>query len=247
MEIIIDGKKCEAKAGETILSVAQKNDIYIPTLCHFHALAGQGNCRICIVEVTERNRTKIVTSCIYPVTKPIKVVTNSETLFQMRRTLVMLISARIGHNEVISELRQQYDLPPITRFKPFDEDQCILCGLCVRACEEMGIYAISTVNRGIDKKVSTPFDQPSKVCVGCGACAQVCPTEAIKITDNDKLRIMWNKTFELLKCSKCGKPFITRECYEFLNAKINTTADEFMCEKCKRSIAAEKFKNVYGI
>jgi bidirectional [NiFe] hydrogenase diaphorase subunit len=246
MEIIIDKVKCEARPGETLLSIAQRNNIHIPSLCHLDALTGQGNCRMCIVEVIEGKREKVVASCIYPVTKPIEVKTSSETLTKMRKTLVMLLSARVPHNQTISKLRQQYNLPPVTRFKSDDEEECILCGLCTKACDEMGIYAISTVNRGVSKKVSTPFDEPSTVCIGCGACAYVCPTGAIKIKDMDDKRIMWNKTFELLRCRECGEPFITRESFEYMTAKVNRETEP-ICEKCKKKTSIEKLTEIYGI
>lgn len=246
MQIIIDKIKCEARPGETLLSVARRNNIHIPTLCYMDALIGQGNCRMCIVEVVDGNRKKVVASCIYPVTKPIEVITDSKTLFRMRRTLVMLLSARIPCNAAISKLRQQYELPPVTRFKSEDREECILCGLCVRACEEMGLYAISTVNRGINKKVSTPFDEPSAVCIGCGACAHVCPTGAIKIKDDGNKRIMWDKTFKLLKCSECGEPFITQESLRYMKAKANNDIGQ-VCDKCKKKANADKLKDIYGI
>jgi hypothetical protein len=83
MQIIIDKVKCEAKLGETLLTIARRNNIHIPTLCHLDALAGQGNCRMCMVEVSEGKTKKMVASCIYPVTKSIEVITNSEALTTM--------------------------------------------------------------------------------------------------------------------------------------------------------------------
>ena len=245
MQIIIDKVKCEAKLGETLLTIARKNNIHIPTLCHLDALAGQGNCRMCMVEVIEGKTKKMVASCIYPVTKPIEVITNSETLTKMRKTLVMLLSARVPHNNTVLKLRQEYNLPPVTRFKSNDEEECILCGLCTRACDEMGISAISTVNRGINKKVSTPFEEPSTVCIGCGACAHVCPTGAIKIEDIGEERIIWEKSFELLRCSNCGKPFITRVGFEYIKNKINTEI-ETVCENCRKDAITKKLRDIYG-
>lgn len=244
MQIIIDKLKCKAEIGETLLTIARRNNIHIPTLCHLDALTGQGNCRMCMVEVIEGTRKIVVASCMYTVTKPIEIITNSEALIKMRKTLVMLLSARVPHNEIILKLKQQYDLPPVARFKSDDEEECILCGLCARACDEMRIYAISTVNRGVHKKLSTPFNEPSAVCIGCGACVQVCPTGAIKVKDIKEKRIMWNKTFELLRCSICDKPFITRESFEYVKNKINT---DTVCENCRKEISAEKLKEIYGI
>jgi len=240
MQITIDGIKCKASPGEFILDIARRNGIEIPTLGHSDALPGQGVCRLCIVEVIEDGRSRVVTSCIYPVTKEIEVKTHSEKIIEMRKNIIMLLAARTPQNELITRLGEEYGIPPVTRFKVDNLEECILCGLCVRACDEIGLSAISTVDRGITKKISTPFDEPSKVCIGCGACAYVCPTGAIKILDSGNRRTIWGKTFELLRCSYCSEYFITREHYEYVRNKSDHTLDEILCDKCKKKSAAMK-------
>lgn len=247
MEIIIDGKKCVAKNGEYILNIARRNGIHIPTLCHSDALPGQATCRLCIVEVIENGRNKVVTSCIFPVTGEMEVVTNSEKIQRMRKTIIRLLSARAPKNEYIKKLREEYGLSAEARFSGDDKENCILCGLCVRACDEMGISAISTVNRGIGKKVSTPFDEASDVCIGCGACAFVCPTGAIKILDKDGIRHLWNKDFELVKCQKCGEYFTTQEHIEYMKKKFGEDKCYSFCEKCRKKAAGEKMAESYRI
>ena len=183
MKITIDGQKYEAQYGEYILDVARRNNIFIPTLCHLEALPGQGNCRLCIVEVLEGKRRRVVVSCSYPVKGEIEVLTNSERIRKMRKNIVRLLAAAAPDSDFMKELQKEYGLQGEERFQVTRGEDCILCGLCVRACEELGIYAISTVNRGITKKVSTPFTEPSEVCIGCGACAYVCPTGSIKVKE----------------------------------------------------------------
>lgn len=245
MNITIDGQRCEAEYGEFILDIARRNDIQIPTLCHSDALPGQANCRLCIVEVEDNGRRKVVTSCVFPVTKEIKVITKSPKIIAMRRMIMMLLAARVPDNAYLNRLKEEYSVPDITRFATDSNEQCILCGLCVRACEKVGPCAIATVNRGIAKKVSTPYDEPSVECIGCGACANVCPTGAIKVVDQGNERRIWNKKFELLSCSQCGKPFITREQLEYINSRLESQTDERLCEKCRKSLAADKFKDIY--
>jgi len=240
MQIIIDGIKCEANPGEYILDIARRNGIEIPTLCHSDALPGQGVCRLCIVEVIDEGRSRIVTSCIYPVTKEIEVKTRTEKIIKMRKNIIMLLAARTPQNKLINRLMEEYDIPPITRFKVDSDEECILCGLCVRACDEIGISAISTVDRGITKKISTSFDEPSKVCIGCAACAYVCPTGAIKVSESGNQRTIWGKSFELLRCSSCGEYFITREHYEYVRKRLDNSFDEILCDKCKKKTAAMK-------
>lgn len=245
MNIKIDGKICNAERGEYLLEIARRNDIYIPTLCHSDALPGQANCRLCIVEVIEDGRSKVVTSCVYPVTKEIEVITNSEKIISMRKTLIMLISQRVPDNEYINKLKKEYSVPQVDRFSLDMKEQCVLCGLCVKACEEVGQHAISTVNRGITKKVTTPYDEPSMQCIGCAACASVCPTGAIKFTDEDGIRTIWNKKFELLKCKRCGEYIITKEHFDYINKKLGNEPKEPLCDKCKKAIEGEKLKDIY--
>lgn len=245
MDIIIDGKVCEAQKGEFILDVARRNGIYIPTLCHSDALPGQGNCRLCIVEVVENKRSRVVTSCIYPITREIEVFTSSKKIMDMRRTLIMLLWARVPEDKHIKDLMEEYAVNPNERFNVDYSEKCILCGLCVRACDEMGSSAISTVNRGVTKKVSTPYDEPSSSCIGCGACACVCPTGAIDIEEAEGYRTIWNTKFELLKCSGCGQYFITKKQMEYIKDKIGSETDINLCDRCKRKTSTEKLKDIY--
>lgn len=247
MKIIIDGKQCETQYGEYILDVARKNGIEIPTLCHSDALPGQGSCRLCIVEVVERKRSKVVTSCIFPITREVEVFTKSEKIMSMRKTIVTLLVARAPQNEYMRRLKDEYGVPDeeIQRYNVDNKEECILCGLCVKACEEIGTNAISTVSRGVNKKISTPYDEPSANCIGCGACSFVCPTGAIKMDDTFDTRTIWGKTFKLLQCKKCGGYFTTKDHFEYTAEKLNDSLIDVVCEECKKEIVAEKFKEVF--
>jgi len=244
MDIKIDSKICKAEYGEYLLQVAGRNNIYIPTLCHSDALPGQASCRICIVEVIENGSSKVVTSCVFPITKEIEVITNSEKINRMRRTLLMLLSMRVSNNEALNRLMVEYSVPAINRFTLDMNEKCILCGLCVKACEEVGQYAISTVSRGITKKVSTPYQEPSISCIGCGACASVCPTGAIDILEEGSKRLIWNKTFELMQCTRCGEYFATKEQLDYINERLGYETEVLLCEKCKKNAVSESLKNI---
>lgn len=246
MKITINNQECEAARGEFILDVALKNGIHIPALCHNAALPGLASCRLCIVEVIEGGWSKVVASCVYPITSEIEVVTNSEKIIRKRKTLLMLLGARAPQNDYIRQLMQEYGVTPSTRFQGNAHEHCVMCGLCVSACEKMGANAISTVNRGITKKIATPFDEPSQTCIGCAACAGVCPTGAIAVEENNGKRIIWNKEFELIACSVCGKPFVTREQIDFLKGKLDQDMDTVICETCKRIIAGKRLGETYA-
>lgn len=244
MYITIDGVKCVAQEGEYILPVARRNNIYIPTLCHSDSLPGQANCRLCIVEVIEKGRNKVVVSCVFPVKEGIEVKTNTEKIRNMRKTIIKLLSARVPECEELKRLREEYGVQDFSRFKTSPEEKCILCGLCVRACDELGTSAISTINRGITKEVSTPYNEPSVDCIGCGACAYVCPTNAIEIEEAGGRRRIWNKEFTLIKCSRCGRYFITKEESEYINKKLDGKTNMDLCENCRRKLTTEKLMEV---
>lgn len=244
MKVFIDGKPCEAEYGEYILDVAKRNGIHIPTLCHSDALSGIGSCRLCIVEVVEGSRRRVVTSCLYPVTREIEVFTSTEKIKKMRKTIIMLLSSRAPQNDYIKRMREEYGVRPTSRFKGDNNEQCILCGLCVKACEAIGTNAIAAVNRGITKKISTPYDEASEDCIGCGACAQVCPTGAIGMYQEEGKRTIWGRTFELLKCEQCGKYYATREQLKHSIDKLDGKK-EMLCDRCKKKAVAASFKTIY--
>lgn len=242
MIIKIDGTYYEGNIGETLLELAKRNNIKIPNLCHKNGLVGQGRCRLCMVEVKDGGKSKIVSSCVFPIKDGIEVSTNTESIIRMRKNTILLLLLRTPNNEYIKGLAKEYNVVPPTRYVDVNsKENCILCGLCVKACESMGTSAISFVNRGTTKSVSTPYDDESKDCIGCGACADVCPTDHIKLVDKDNERAIWNKKFNLVPCSRCGKYYTTEQTIRYVNKKLNTE-NEPLCDSCKRKIIGEKFK-----
>jgi heterodisulfide reductase subunit A len=180
----MNGKTVQGEEGQYILQVAQKYGIGIPTLCHHKALEPAGMCRLCTVEVFDGRRTRFVTSCNYPIWEGMEVKTDSEAVHKGRKLLVELLLARCPEVPILKELAKRYDIEE-PRFKK-ENDDCILCGLCTRICERMGNAAISLTGRGTEMKVDTPFHIQTEFCMGCGACASVCPTGHIKLEDISK-------------------------------------------------------------
>lgn len=177
----INDKEVEGKPGEFILQVARRYGIEIPTLCHHDALEPAGMCRLCTVEMYDGRKRRFVTACNYPIWEGMEVYTDTEAVHEGRRLIVELLLARCPDVPLIKELAKGYGIEA-PRFKG-EGDDCILCGLCVRMCEKMGNSAISFTGRGVHMKVDTPFHVQSDVCMGCGACAQVCPTGHINLED----------------------------------------------------------------
>lgn len=245
MIITIDGKQCSCEKGEFLLQVARRNGIYIPTLCHHEALPGQGCCRVCIVEVDEGKGPKIVVSCVYPVERECTVSTDSDKVRSQRGIILSLLYKRAPDSELIAQMCTHYGAPPLERLKPVDSGKCILCGLCTRACAELSVGAISTVNRGVTKEVATPYHDESPVCVGCGSCASVCPTDAIPLTETADTRTIWGKTFTLVRCARCGAVIGTAE--ELALAAQKTGEEpEKLCERCRKAALAQVLAHTYG-
>ncbi len=182
----IDGLEVKAVEGTSILDVAKKLDINIPTLCHHPALEPFGACRVCSVEITDhRGRKKIVTSCNYPVSEGLVVDTKSDKVYRTRQLLLELLLARCPNVKRIQDLAREYGVEKPSFWVGDPEEDCILCGLCARVCEELvGVSAINFANRGVEREVTAPYHTISDDCVGCGACAIVCPTDSKKVRVN---------------------------------------------------------------
>ncbi len=210
MNIIIDGKKVTANLNETIFEVAKANSITIPTLCHDPSLEPAAMCRICTVIIKEGNRERMVTSCNYPLRRDAEIQTDTDELRINRKLIIELLLARCSPSGKLKKLAEEYNVD-ICRFTSKDLN-CIVCGLCVRVCEKIGSNVLSLSGRGIQIKVSTPFENISKMCIGCGACEQICPVDKISIKDIDGIRYVLHGKEEishvqLLKCTSCGKYF----------------------------------------
>jgi len=191
VNLTVDDKQIIVSAGQTILEAVQRvNGIgNIPALCNHPAVKPYGACRICTVEVSEDggDKFKFVASCLYPVKEGLIVKTNTEKTRKLRKGIIELMLARSPNVKRIQELAEEYGVEE-PRFVLGDQD-CILCGLCVRACQEiMGKSAISLVNRGIYREVAAPFYayELTEECIGCGDCAFVCPTGAIEMGDDGR-------------------------------------------------------------
>ena len=175
----LNGKTVQGDEGQYILQVAEKYGINIPTMCHHKALEPAGMCRLCTVELFDGRRSRFVTACNYPIWEGMEITTDSEAVHQGRKLIVELLLARCPDVPMLKKLAKEYGIEE-PRFKTEDDD-CILCGLCVRMCERMGSSAISLTGRGVEMKVDTPYHLQSDVCMACGACASVCPTGHITL------------------------------------------------------------------
>ena len=241
--INIDGINTEVSEGKTVLEAARELDIDIPTLCYHEALEPFGSCRMCIAEMSvEKNGSKkswIGTTCTTPVQEGLTVKTNTTKIKKERKLILELLISRAPDSIRIQELAKQYGVEK-TRFVTLDEGEsnCILCGLCVRVCDEViQAHAIGTAYRGIQKKVLTPFEIAKDKCLGCGACAYVCPTGAIKIIEEKPIIKIenWNVEHEMAYCKECGKPIGPKVFIDTLKEKVPVREEMYdLCPECRR-------------
>jgi NADH dehydrogenase/NADH:ubiquinone oxidoreductase subunit G len=197
--IRIDGIDLEFDEKLTILEAAKRLKIKIPTLCYNEHLTPYGGCRICLVEAATREapeRSRLLPACTAPAENGMIVTTDSERVLESRRFVIELFLSRCPDSEQILALASELGVDPngsdldvvgqylLQRAPKRDATNCILCGLCVRVCQQIPErYALSLKERGIHRKVTPPFERVAESCIGCGSCAYVCPTKTITVEE----------------------------------------------------------------
>ncbi len=204
LQIEVNHQRIEARPGEMLLTAMRRAGIHVPTLCCLEQLSPTGACRLCVVEV--EGQRNLVPSCAFPVQEGLKVQTHSARAVRARKTIVELLLANhpddclycVRNNncqlqKLAAELgvrerrfrgaQRECHIDTSSASLVRDPAKCILCGKCVRVCEEIqGVAAIDFVARGSRARVSTAFDQGLNVssCINCGQCIMVCPTGALR-------------------------------------------------------------------
>ena len=190
--LIINDEEVKAEKGMTILEAARSVGIDIPTLCHHDKLAPYGACRLCTVEITRGQRSRLVASCAYPVEDGLVVKTESDPVIRGRKMLLELMWARAPGAQPIRNYGMKYGISgvqairrygisdtSITKFE-IEPTFCILCGLCVRYCAEVKKkHAIGFIGRGIEREVVFFPEIARNECPNCEECYPLCPTGAL--------------------------------------------------------------------
>lgn len=225
VKLKIDGVEVEVKRGRTILEAARSVGLRIPALCHDPRLVPFGACRLCVVEV--KGSSELLPSCFTPVREGMEVWTHSARVMESRRLQLQLIllnhpmvcprCEREGECE-LQRLVYEYGLGeieypwepvsyPVDDFSPLlfrDGNRCILCGRCVRICEEVqGVGELSFTRRGIRCVVDTDFHRPLG-CEFCGQCLDTCPVGAITSECFDYQTKLWECEETTTPCPYCG-------------------------------------------
>lgn len=177
----INGLPVSVEEGTTLLEAAQFIGFPVPTLCHQDGLSSYGACRLCLVEIGEGPKAKLVSSCTYPAEEGLQVRTSSSRVMKARRIILELLLGSCPQSKTVQDLASAYGVRQ-QRFKQ-EYENCILCGLCVRMCEEqMMAKAIGFRSRGEKRSIGTPFDIQSEDCRRCGACLYICPACQLRCT-----------------------------------------------------------------
>ena len=204
IEIEVNGKPIRSRRGEMILDALKENGIHIPTLCSIQGYRPTGSCRLCVVEI--EGKKELVPACSYPVEEWMRIKTHSSRVIQARKTILELLlaghpndclccgqSGGCGLQELAAEMSicERRFSGNLVRYKTdnsspallHDPSKCVLCGRCIRICEEeQSVCALDFMYRGDRTRVATLLSKGinSSACIQCGQCIQVCPTGALQ-------------------------------------------------------------------
>ena len=236
--LTIDGRPVRAREGAYLLEAARQAGVRIPTLCHHEAVEPWGGCRLCVVDVTRPEwggSCRMVTACLYPVEEGLIVHTATDRVVETRKVVLDLLLARCPDTPLVRQVAAEHGITETSYARDPEPTDCILCGLCTRVCDAIGVSAISSVSRGCGREVAPPFHEPPPDCIGCLACAEVCPTKCIPYETSDRRRVIWDREFEMLRCPECGRAHVTKAAAAFFDGRNGVPRGYFeTCDECKR-------------
>ncbi len=222
--ITIDDQQYEAEDGMTVLQVARANGFQIPTLCYHPSLRPSGSCRLCAVEVPGRATGKRITmlACVLKVKEGLAVKTSGEAVTRARTRAFKNLLQMAPQSRPILELARAYDIDPGP-----PPDGCVRCRLCIRVCNEIVGPGALKMEKIDGRNYVVPIEGR---CIGCATCANICPTDIIKVDDHENVRtisirdeVIGNHPLE--RCEGCGKLYATPKFLDHIHKRTITHTD----------------------
>ena len=172
--LTIDGAKIKAPRGTSVLDVALDYGICIPHLCHVRGLTPIGACRICIVEVVKHGKSKVTASCTLEAEDGLVIKAHTEKIMKARKNIAEMLVSEAPNSRAVQDIAVRCGVKKV-RY-PFKNENCVLCGKCVRACDNMWrSKSLGFVGRGLARHISLPFEKRPDYCKKCNACIDLCP------------------------------------------------------------------------
>jgi predicted molibdopterin-dependent oxidoreductase YjgC len=219
IQIIINGEQFPASEGQSVLEVARRNAIHIPTLCFHPALKPSGACKLCAVEVVgPSGRQVAMLACILKARDGLKVATTGDVVQKARTRAFMNLARTAPQSNLIRRLAEENGIdlgsPP---------DGCIRCRLCVRVCKEVVGAGALTMEKRAGVNTVVPVEGR---CIGCGTCANLCPTKIIQVEDCNNVRTIAIRDeiigrHPLERCQGCGKLYATAKFVAFTEKRVS--------------------------
>jgi NADH dehydrogenase/NADH:ubiquinone oxidoreductase subunit G len=256
VKIIINGQQYEVEEGKRLLLILKEKGFKIPNLCFHQALSPAVSCKLCVVEIKEEGkppRTRL--SCAVKTRAGMEVTTESAMVHQLRNSAIGNLLKMAPHSDTIHQIGLEFGLT--TGLKP---DGCIRCRLCIRVCADIiGARALKMITK---ERMQYVVPSEEGTCIGCGTCANICPTGAIRSEDNGNIRkiLIRNEvigTHALERCDICSGYYATARFLEHVRTSESSHPAEkeqhHHCSNCaklyarqKLSITALRLSKTYG-
>ncbi len=223
----IDGRETEVPAGTNLIDAARLAGVHIPNLCYLKGMKGIGACRLCMVEVEGMKAP--LTACTTKAKDKMVVHTKSEKIDEIRKFVIDLLLSMhpldcmtCTKAGVCTLQKYAFDMDikessftrkkngyPTDEANPFikrDPEYCVLCGKCVRVCQDQGTNVLEFMGRGVGSRVITPDDKPlqDSECTFCGSCIDVCPVNALLESNGRRSGRQWDYESVDSACLLCG-------------------------------------------